>query len=495
MEQFLRVIETRRRSVIVPLQIFFKFMRPSRRFLSSVVLLTILGGTLLHGYAQDSLVDEIKKKQEAVQSSLDKKTNETQSALDAQKQQLSSKQETLAQVEQQISNYEGQIEQLRGEIRTLSNQLALIDDAITITQLKIRAVLIQIEEKEQDIVANTQNVDIAETAVANQKDVLRQFISLLYKQDVLYFSREDTLSNDPTLYVDGSNITTVLARKRYLETLRDTGTSMLKDFQDIGLLLDVQKTQLSNDQKRLVTLKEQLGQEEQNLAEQKDSKSQLLSQTQGKEANFSTLLDQSKQEQVQIETEVSDMQKNISDIESKIRAYQTTNLGSSELSADEIKKRQQILEGLGTTASGKVGLDWPVEPKKGLSAYFRDPTYQSVFGVAHNAIDIPTPQSTPIHAPADGYVTKVKDAGMGYSYIIVAHTGGVMTLYGHVSEIDVKAGDYVARGDVIGKSGATPGTRGAGWMTTGPHLHLEVFQDGKHVDPLLYLDNSVLPKK
>lgn len=480
-----------------------------RKILSALALSALLVTTISTGLAQDAtnsntntstadsqkLVDEIKKKQEAVQKTLNQTTSASQAALNDQKQQLTGKQETLAQVEAQISSYEGQVEQLRGEIRTLSNQLALIENAIAITQLKIRAVLIQIEEKEADIVANTQNVGIAEAAVENQKDILRQFIGLLYKQDVLYFSKEDTLSSDPTLYVSGSNITTVLARKRYLETLRDTGTNMLKDFQDIGLLLNVQRTQLANDQKRLVTLKGQLAQEERNLAEQKESKSMLLTQTQGQEANFVSLLDQSRDEEKQIEAEVENMQKNIKDIESRIRLYQSTNLGSSTLSEEEIKQRQKILESLGTTADGKLGLSWPVEPKRGLSAYFRDPTYQSVFSVPHNAVDIPTPQGTDIKAPADGYVTKVKDAGMGYSYIIVAHTSGVMTLYGHVSEIDVKAGDYVARGSVIGKSGATPGTKGAGWMTTGPHLHFEVFQDGKHVDPLIYLDNSVLPKK
>lgn len=480
--------------------------RHNRSLVAILLLMLLLTTSVTESFAQDaatnsntndaqSLVDEIKKKQDAVNQSLNQKTSESQATLNQQKAALGEKQDSLDQVEAQIANYEDQIANLKGQINTLANQLTLIEDAISITQLKIRAVLIQIAEKEQDIVTNTQNVDIAQTAADNQRDILRQFLSLLYKQDLLYFSREDTLSTDPTLYFSGVNVTTVIARKRYLETLRDTGTAMLKDFQDIGTLLNVQRTQLANDQKKLVTLKDQLAQEERNLADQKDAKTLLLTQTQGQESNYQSLLTQSKKEQQDIELEVEAMQTNIKDIESKIQAYQYTSLGSSALSEAEIAQRKKILESLGTTADGKLGLSWPVEPKKGISATFNDPTYQSVFGVPHNAIDIPTPQGTPIQAPADGYVTKVKDAGMGYSYIIVAHTSGVMTLYGHVSEIDVKAGDFVSRGQIIGKSGAQPGTRGAGWMTTGPHLHLEVFQDGKHVDPLLYLDNSVLPKK
>lgn len=471
--------------------------RHYKRLYSTLLLCGFLGTGLLSGSAQtdpQSLVDQIKQKQQAVQNSLDKKTSDTQAALNTEKQALSERQKNLAEVEQQIANYEKEIETLRTQIQTLESQLQLLDNAINITQLKIRAVLLQIEEKEQDIRTNTENVSIAEAAVGNQKDILRQFISLLYKQDVLYFSKADTLSADPTLYVDGGSVTTVLARKRYLETLRDTGTKMLGDYQDIGTLLEVQRTQLSNDQKRLLTLKGQLAQEERNLDEQREAKALLITETQGQQANFETLLDKSKQEEIQIEQEVQAMQSNIAEIEARIRAYQTTTLGSSNLSAEEIEARKKILESLGTTADGKLGLSWPVTPTRGISAYFRDASYQSVFSVPHNAIDIPAGQGTEIQAPADGYVTKVKDAGLGYSYIIIAHTSGVMTLYGHVSDIWVKAGDFVSRGQGIGKSGGAPGTKGAGWMTTGAHLHFEVFQDGKHVNPLLYLDNSVLKK-
>jgi len=467
---------------------------------------TLLAGFVLCAYlvtstavfaqsTTDSLVDEIKKKQEAITKSLNAKTSESEAALGAQKQQLSARQQELKQVEEQISSYEKELEGLHDQISTLTNQLALIENAIVITQLKIRAVLIQIAEKEQDIVENTENVDVAQVAVENQKDILRTFMSLLFKQDMLYFSKDEALSGDASLYLGSSSITTVLTRKRYLETLQRAGTHMLEDFKDIGTLLSVQRTQLANDQKKLVSLKDQLAYEERHLDEQKQTKSYLLTETQGKEENYQNLLEESRREQDNITLEVEQMQTNIKDIEARIRAYQVTSLGSSSLSAAEIEQRKKVLESLGTTADGKLGLSWPVEPKRGLSAYFQDPTYQSVFGVAHSAIDIPTPQGTEIKAPADGYVTKVKDAGMGYSYIIVAHTGGVMTLYGHVSEIWVKAGDYVARGQGIGKSGAQPGTKGAGWMTTGAHLHFEVFQDGKHVNPLLYLDNSVLPKK
>jgi len=137
-------------------------------------------------------------------------------------------------------------------------------------------------------------------------------------------------------------------------------------------------------------------------------------------------------------------------------------------------------------------LEWPIYPKKGLSATFRDPSYYAKFKMQHNAIDIPALQGTPIKSAEAGYVYKAKDNGYGYSYIIILHKNKIRTVYGHVSKIFVKEGQLVQKGELIALSGGKPGTKGAGKMTTGPHLHFEVLQDGIYRNPLDILDNTVL---
>ncbi len=133
---------------------------------------------------------------------------------------------------------------------------------------------------------------------------------------------------------------------------------------------------------------------------------------------------------------------------------------------------------------------WPLQASLGLSAHFDDPSYEAHFGMPHHAIDIPTPQGTIVRAVADGVVTKVSDQGMGFNSIVISHAGGIATLYGHVSAFLVKEGDTVEAGDPIARSGGTPGTKGAGLMTTGAHLHLAFYKDGVVVDPLLYLPSD-----
>lgn len=142
----------------------------------------------------------------------------------------------------------------------------------------------------------------------------------------------------------------------------------------------------------------------------------------------------------------------------------------------------------GADSSDEVFFRWPVDPGyKGISAHFHDGGYQARFGIAHNAIDIPAPQGTVVTSVADGIVVKVSDKGMGFNSLVIRHANGMTSLYGHVSSFLVEEGDAVRAGEPVALSGGMPGTPGAGHLTTGPHLHLELMLDGVAVDPEDYL--------
>lgn len=132
----------------------------------------------------------------------------------------------------------------------------------------------------------------------------------------------------------------------------------------------------------------------------------------------------------------------------------------------------------------RITFDWPVEPTLGISAHYDDSAYHARFGFAHKAIDLPVNQGSIVRSVADGVVEKVSDQGLGFNSLVIRHAGGYATLYGHVTEFLAQEGDDVSMGDAIAKSGGMPGSPGAGRMTTGPHLHLEMFHDGEHIDPL-----------
>ena len=154
---------------------------------------------------------------------------------------------------------------------------------------------------------------------------------------------------------------------------------------------------------------------------------------------------------------------------------------------------EQLWDAEGTAYStnqilGDIVLLWPVPPLLGLSATFEDAAYEKRFGFPHHAIDIPTDQGTPIKAPEDGRVLRVSLNGLGYSSIVIEHSNGLQTIYGHITDSLVQEGANVRAGDIIGHTGGEPGTLGAGLTTTGPHLHFETRVFGIPVNPKLFLN-------
>lgn len=102
----------------------------------------------------------------------------------------------------------------------------------------------------------------------------------------------------------------------------------------------------------------------------------------------------------------------------------------------------------------------------------------------HNALDIANKEGTPVFAPADGVILLVHD-GMFLSgkTVLIGHGQNVVTSYIHLSEIAVKEGQTVKKGDEIGKIGMTG-------RATGPHLHWVVSWKTKRIDPQVFLKNS-----
>ena len=106
---------------------------------------------------------------------------------------------------------------------------------------------------------------------------------------------------------------------------------------------------------------------------------------------------------------------------------------------------------------------------------------------AHGGADFRARTGTPVHAAEEGIVVLAARHFFAGKSVYVDHGGGLLTMYMHLSRIDVKTGQRVARGDLLGLSGATG-------RVTGPHLHFGVRWRGARVDPsLLLADPAKLP--
>ncbi len=102
----------------------------------------------------------------------------------------------------------------------------------------------------------------------------------------------------------------------------------------------------------------------------------------------------------------------------------------------------------------------------------------------HEGIDIAAPVGQPVKAAFEGVVIEVRSDENYGNTLVIDHSGGLKTLYGHLGQINVEENQKVTRGEIIG-------TVGNSGVSTGYHLHFEVWRNDKPVDPVDHLETSL----
>ena len=139
---------------------------------------------------------------------------------------------------------------------------------------------------------------------------------------------------------------------------------------------------------------------------------------------------------------------------------------------------------VGKTIAG-LALSWPlahftITQPFGPSNVTLEPPF-GPYRHFHTGVDIAAPLGAPVMAAADGLVVAIGRSAVGYgNYVVIAHGGGIATLYGHLLQTNVRDGDKVVRGQVVGLEGSTG-------FSTGPHVHFELRVNDLAIDPMPYL--------
>jgi murein DD-endopeptidase MepM/ murein hydrolase activator NlpD len=362
------------------------------------------------------------------------------------KQQVESLNSKIEQYRSLVIEKKAEAASFQDQVGLLENQIAKTQVSIDITEKQIRAAELEIEQIDGEIVEK-------EAHIQQERRLLGGLARKLYR-------RQFGTSMLEMLLAHGSFSSFFDTLYAVAALQRDVNTTLGR-LQDLRTGLTIERQAREEKKVAIADRKLQLEIERRKLEDEQLTKENLLAESKDSELRYRYVLAELQREQNEADYEIKNLER-------------------------ALREKIDISERLG---SGDTVLSWPVEPARGLSALFHDPEYPFRNVFEHPAIDIRAYQSTPVRASAAGIVARAKNAGMGYSYVMIIHTNDISTVYGHLSKITVKEDTFVERGEIIGYSGGMPGTPGAGSLTTGPHLHFETRLRGIPVNPLNYLVN------
>lgn len=409
-----------------------------------LIAILLLSGNVVHATSLEDL--EIKKK--------------------IAQQDLSSIKNNKSELEKKITEINEEAQELIKEIAELEKTALQLEEEISLTDIEIRAV-------QEDIKKNT--------------DLLHLRLIEMYKLGEV--SKLEILFN-------AKDFNDFLGRNTYMEKLTERDLDLLETLKSDKLKLDRLMAELRGKKKSLEIALENSRKSQHELELKKIELDNLLTELSVKESSkYSELSEiqraideyqyamiKKAEEQKKLAEEQLRLKKEIIRLTNEVVATQKEEKDSTALEANLKKTKEQLEKVENKTEKTNTKLHWIAGTNYITSPFgWRIDPFGSGKTVFHNGLDIAGPQGTPLYAAEDGVVT-ISGWGTGYGYYVeITHGNGLKTRYGHMaSQPPVRVGQTVARGQYIGPMGST------GW-STGPHVHFEVWLNGKAVDPLPFL--------
>jgi len=379
-------------------------------------------------------------------------TSVTKQQVDSLNGEIKGKQSRVKELDGLIEKYRTRIEDQEKAQSTLENDILILDNRVAKKLLDIERAKIELETTKLEIQSLEQQIGDENTRIGRQKDSAAELIRKINAADKV--PTFEILLSKPSLSSFFDRLEQDKKLQRNLMDVMDKVKVHKESLEVTRKNLDGKRLTLEQDKKRL-------RKEQALLEEEKNFKISLAAETKNKQSEYERLLYELNQQQQSTADEIATLKDALKD------------------------KLDSIDESL---ARGDVLLSWPFKPIDSIyiTAHFHDPTYPFRQRFAHPGTDLRGKVGTPVYAAAGGYVAWTK-LGKAYgNYLMIVHPGNIATIYGHLSKYAVTPDTYVQRGQLIGYSGGMPGQPGAG-LSTGPHLHFEVRQNGIPVNPENFL--------
>ncbi|MBR2785064.1 MAG: peptidoglycan DD-metalloendopeptidase family protein [Clostridia bacterium] len=396
-------------------------MRKIKRFLSIIICLVFLSTLNLSVLAADNI-------------------SKYEEELDAVRKQQKENAENLTGVEKEIALYSYDVAEIDSQVLTYTKNLASLQQQIKETQDTL-------DDLDESLVNANENYSVLNSTYANR---LRQIY-------------EDGIPSIFELIITSNGFTDLMLKLNLYSMILEHDKTLMNTYADKQNYINYIKEDIEIEKKRLEALKQGLETVKSELETKRQEKVDKINElnTKANELQETNKLLTEKRHQAMSDLD-NEMAKIIKDV------------------------ANQIKNGTASTFTG-TEFAYPVPGYTIITTSFGE-VYNLVdpAGSAHTGVDIAGGDinGTPIYAIQDGVIITSGYSNYGYgNYVIINHgecvdnNSSYISLYGHCSALVAKEGEKVKKGDLIGYVGTTGNS-------TGPHLHLEVRENGERIDPL-----------
>lgn len=349
-------------------------------------------------------------------------------------QSVNDSKKKLNQINQTIQNTKQKLNQNKKQQQSLTAQIQELDKKIEVAEFELAEINQEIQETKAKIDKTQRELEQAEKNIATKKDVMNKRLRVMYKNgNIGYFE----------VLLDSENIVDLLSKIDMIKRIFKQDTDLLR-------YMKMQRDEINNKKKTLESHKNHLTAMMQNM----QRKQQEL---QEHRVAVSRAREQLQRDSKELEKQIDELNRYAAQIEEQIRRLQSN----------------------GEYIGGKLA--WPAPGYTRITSPFGYRIHPILKQKKlHTGIDIGIPAGKSVVAAGDGKVIHAGTLGGYGKTVMIDHGGGIVTLYAHNSKLLVSEGDSVKKGQGIAQAGSTG-------LSTGPHLHFEVRQNGKYVDPIPWL--------
>ena len=375
---------------------------------------------------------------------------------------------TMASSVSELQDKKDDLEAQQQEVQEQKDAISEEKESVMEEMLEITA---QINEYESQIEELKEKIDSLETSISSTEEEITKLEKETKEKEELLLQRLVAMyESGQTTYLDAllgaESISAFISKYYMIEEIAEADQTVIDSIKEKQAETETKKQQLEKEKNEVDESKKEVEQKNESLQVAKQQKQ--------------VIVDELADQEDELQAKIDDFEAAIQDAEDEIAEIKAQNNANSGGSGAYI-------------GSFEGTFSWPVSSSTPwynyISSYF-GPRPSPTVGASsnHGAVDIPI-RYAPVYAPADGKVI-IARALSGYgNYIMIDHGDGYYTGFGHLSSYNVSEGQTVSRGEQIATSGNTG-------ISTGPHLHYEVYIGGTdnsyRVDPLQYTTHPTL---